>query len=820
MRVPVSWLREFVKIPTRITIEDLENAFVSLGFEVENIETYGQVQGDLLVGEVVSIKNLDQFNKPIRFCQVKIGNKTRGIVCGATNFAEGDKVVVAVPGAVLPGNFTITARKTYDHLSDGMICSERELGISDSHYGILVLSRSIKSGTDAKKLLGLGETIFELSVLPDRGYALSMRGVAREIAAFFNLKFQDPIKLYKAVKETTGVTRAKISAPKKVAKFTLVTLEGVNPNAATPEFMKQRLTQMGMRPISLPVDVTNYVMLELGQPLHAFDRKKVKGTISVRLAEVGEKLKTLDGVLRVLKESDLVISDQDKVLSIAGIMGGASSEITATSSQIVLEAANFEAATISKTARRLGLTSEASKRFERGIDPELPAAAAKRAALLMTKYGGGKVIGASTKSAPATKNSIFLSFQKVRDVTGVAIKNNQIKSTLEKIGAKVTQSDTGVRVSIPSWRSDLEVANDLIEEVLRLYGYQHITGVLPTAYNGRGLTRGQKIKRQVGGVLAGLGAHEVLNYPFCSEKDFDDCNLLPADDRRQSVKIVNPLNDEVPFLRTFLIPGLLATTQRNISRGNIDFSIFEQGAVFNQRKKITKIASIGIGFPPKKVVQREIDISLPNQKSHLAMLACGNFVSKNWAQHQVDHSWITVTEAINILLNQLGTAFELRNTSSAPWHPGRAAEIWVGDVSIGVVGQIHPKVCEMYGITSELCGFEIDLDLLISQLSDTRKFKEIGKMPYAVEDLALVVDATVSSLKIQDAIKRAGGPAVETVNLFDVFAGSQLGEGKKSLAFRLKYRADDRTLSSEDLTQIRERVVRRLKDDFGAVVRT
>jgi phenylalanyl-tRNA synthetase beta chain len=820
MKVPVSWLREFIKLPNRVTTEELENAFVSLGFEVENIETYGQVQGELLVGEVISIKNLEQFKKPIRFCQVKIGNKIRGIVCGATNFVEGDKVVVAVPGTTLPGNFTITARKTYDHLSDGMICSESELGISDAHSGILVINRSIKSGTDAKKLLGLGETIFELSVLPDRGYALSMRGIAREIAAFFNLKYDDPIKLYKPVKETAGVTRAKISAPKKVAKFVLVTLDGVDPNAPTPEFMKQRLTQMGMRPISLPVDVTNYVMLELGQPLHAFDRKKVKGTISVRFAKGGEKLKTLDGMNRALKESDLVISDQEKALSIAGIMGGAFSEITAETKQIVLEAANFEAATVSQTARRLGLTSEASKRFERGIDPELASAAAKRAALLMTKYGGGRIIGASAKSTPLNKRTIWLSYQQVRDVTGVNIKNPQIVKTLEKIGAKVTQSSTGLRVLIPTWRSDLETPNDLIEEVLRLYGYQHISGVLPTALSGRGLTKEQKIKRQVSGVLAGLGAHEVLNYPFCSEKDFNDCDLLASDRRRQAVRIVNPLNEEVPFLRTFLIPGLLATTQRNVSRGNIDFTLFEQGKIFNQRKKLTKIAPIGVGFPPKKVIQREIDISLPDQSSHLAMLALGNFVSKNWTQHQVEHSWITVTEAVSILLNQLGAAFELKNINTAPWHPGRAAAILVNETSIGVVGQIHPRVSEKYGISSEVFGFEIDLDLLIMQLPQTRKYIEIGKMPYAVEDLALVVNADVNALRIQDAIKRAAGPAIETVNLFDVFAGSQLGEGKKSLAFRMMFRAEDRTLSSGDLAQIRERIVRRLKDDFGAVVRS
>lgn len=820
MRIPVSWLKELVNLPSRITVKELAAAFVSLGFEVESIETYAEVQGELLVGEVISIKTLEQFKKTIRFCQVKIGDKTRGIVCGASNFVVGDKVVVATPGTTLPGNFTITARKTYDHLSDGMICSENELGISDSHGGILVLNKSTKSGSDAKKLLGLGETIFVISVLPDRGYALSMRGIAREIAGFFNVKFSDPVNLYKAVKESTGVTRAKISAPKKVSKFLLVTLEGVNPNAATPEFMKQRLTQMGMRPISLPVDVTNYVMLELGQPLHAFDRKKVKGTIEVRFAKVGEKLKTLDGTIRTLKESDLVISDQVKALSIAGIMGGVFSEITLDTKQIVLEAAHFDPATVSKTARRLGLTSEASKRFERGTDPQLPAVAAKRAALLMTQYGGGKILGASAKVAEQKKQIIALNFQHVREVTGVDIKNSQIIKIIKKIGAKIIQSKTTVRVTIPTWRSDLEIPNDLIEEVLRLFGYQHITGKLPIAVSGRGLTKNQKIKRQVSTIMAGLGAHEVLNYPFCSEKDFNDCELSSLDVRRQAVKIVNPLNDEVPFLRPFLIPGLLATTQRNISRGNGDFTLFEQGMVFYQHKKLVKISPIKIGFPPKVVIQREVDSSLPEQKLHLAMITVGNFVSKNWAQQQVEQSWVTTTEAISILLGQLGAAFELKDISLAPWHPGRAAGIWVNQVSIGVVGQIHPRVAEKFGITQEAYGFEIDLDLLINQLSEHPKYAEIGKMPYAVEDLALVVDAGASALKIQDAIKRAAGPAVETVNLFDVFVGSQLAAGKKSLAFRIMFRADDRTLSSGDLGQIRERIARRLKDDFGAVVRS
>jgi phenylalanyl-tRNA synthetase beta chain len=819
MKVPVSWLREYVKLPKDLSTSDLHDAFISLGFEVEATDIFGEVSGDLLVGEVIDIKSLDQFKKPIRYCQVKIGNQVRGIVCGATNFSVGDKVVVALPGATLPGDFLITARKTYDHLSDGMICSERELGLSDAHEGILVVNKSIKTGTDAKKLLGLGEVVFDLSVLPDRGYAMSMRGIAREISAYFNLKFIDPASKYRPVKITKGVTKANISANRLVSTLALITLDGVNPEAGTPEFIKQRLNQMGMRAISLPVDITNYVMLELGQPLHAFDRKSIKGSITARLANQGEKIKTLDGVNRSLKETDLVISDKEKAISIAGIMGGANSEINSKTRQIVLEAASFDPVTISATARRLALTSEASKRFERGVDHQLPQIAARRAADLLVEFGGGKILGASVKISPSSKRSILLSYDLTKQVSGIKFTDQQIKKSLDKIGATYSQSKSGLNVRIPSWRPDLLQPNDLIEEVVRIYGYKFIPSTLPKAVSGRGLTTRQKTIRDCGRIMSAMGAHEVLNYPFISKSDIQQLLVTQPASDFNLVKISNPLNEDSPYLRNSLIIGLLQTGQRNLSRGNNNFSIYEIGQCFSGHKKVKIIPQIGVGSPPKNLIQKEIDASLPKQSLKMAFLGIGEAINAGWWGPGYPHSWITVTQQLHNFLSQIDISYELKSNSSAPWHPVRSAEIHVNGIKIGQVGELHPKVCANYLIQGTVTAIELDLDLVIELKNDRKVYDEIGKMPYATEDLAIVVDESISALKIQDALMRAAGAVAQSVNLFDVFASEQIGQGKKSLAFRIVLRAEDRTLTPDDLKTIRERMIDRLKQDFKASIR-
>ena len=820
MRVPISWLREFVRLDSKIGESELYEAFVSLGFEVENILDYGAIQGDLLCGEVVAIKVLDQFKKPIRYCTVKIGKQTRGIICGASNFEVGDKVVVALPGAILPGNFEIAVRKTYDHLSEGMICSERELGMSDSHEGILVLNPSVKSGTDAKKILGLGDKVFELSVLPDRGYALSMRGIAREIAGYFNVQYVDPVTKYQKVKKASGIARGKIIATKKVVNFSLITLKGINPKASTPEFIKLRLNQMGMRSISLPVDVTNYVMLELGQPLHAFDRKLVKGTIAVRFAKKGEKLKTLDGQMRTLLEEDLVISDSTKAISIAGIMGGANSEITEKTTEIVIEAATFDAATISSTARRLQLTSEASKRFERGSDPNLPEIAAKRAAQLMVEHGGGKILGADYKKSAITPRKIQITKNQVQAVTGIDLSDREIVRNLQKIGAKITASARAFNVTIPSWRNDLEIANDLIEEILRLHGYQKIKGRLPKAPSGLGLTKNQKLTRRIGQVLAATGAHEVLTYPFMTEADLNNFQIDKRDDRFKTVRVFNPMNEEKPFLRTFMLPGLVEVLARNLSRGLDDVAVFEIGKVFYRHKSYKNVPKIGVGFPPKKLTLKEIDLALPVEKTNIALLAFGDVVNNGWWGAGLKHSASSIGQIIRTLANQLAIEIEFEKNSTSPWHPGRSALVKANGIVLGAFGQLHPNVVSSYGFNKDLFGFELFGDLVIQAASEDRKFKNFGKMPYAVEDLALVVQSEQSAFAIQDAIKRAGGSHIESVNLFDIFTGTQIGEGKKSLTFRLVLRSEERTLTAEDLSTIRDRILRRVREDFGAQVRS
>ncbi|MET7442055.1 phenylalanine--tRNA ligase subunit beta, partial [Streptomyces sp. NPDC005568] len=594
MRVPLSWLREYVDLPATETGRDVQAKLVAAGLEVERVERLGaDLKGPLVVGQVLTIEELEGFKKPIRFCTVDVGQangtgEPQEIVCGARNFSVGDKVVVVLPGAVLPGDFAIAARKTYGRTSHGMICSGDELGMGDDgSHGIIVLPPEYEPGTDAVELLELVDEVLDIAVTPDRGYCLSMRGVAREAAIAYGLPLRDPALLDVPAPNAFGHP-VRVSDPQGCDRFTARTVTGLDPEARSPIWLQRRLQKAGMRPISLAVDITNYVMLELGQPLHAYDRSRVQGAIGVRRAEQGEKLTTLDGVQRTLDSGDLVITDDRGPIGLAGVMGGADTEIDdteGTTTEVVVEAAHFDAISIARTARRHKLASEASRRFERGVDPEAAAAAAQRTVDLLVLLAGGTAdAGVTQVVAPSAPHTITLPANHPDRVAGVEYGRETVVRRLQEVGCDVYGQDELI-VTVPSWRPDLTDPNDLAEEVIRLEGYENLPSTLPKPPAGRGLTDRQRLHRRFGRALAGAGYVEALNYPFLGEHVFDQLGLEADDPKRRVVKLANPLSDEEPALRTTLLPGLLAALRRNDGRGSHDLALFETGLVFQPREE-------------------------------------------------------------------------------------------------------------------------------------------------------------------------------------------------------------------------------------------
>ncbi|MDX6274823.1 MAG: phenylalanyl-tRNA synthetase beta chain, partial [Frankiales bacterium] len=566
MRVPMSWLRELVPLPAENSGRAVAERLVRAGLEVETVERTGDVEGPLVIGRVVDfVEETASNGKTIRWCQVDTGgSQARGIVCGALNFAVGDHVVVALPGATLPGGFQITARKTYGHVSDGMICSVRELGIGDEHDGILVLSDAPDVGADAVAFLGLGDEVLDIAVTADRGYCLSMRGVARETATAYGVEWSDPAGLVVPTAEGGGWP-VSVEDALGCDAFVARTVSGVDPARATPAWLAQRLLAAGMRPISVVVDVTNYVMLELGQPIHGYDRDRLRGAIVVRRAAAGEELKTLDGAVRSLSAEDLVIADDSGPIGVAGVMGGASTEVSETTTAVVVEAAHFDSVAVARSARRHKLPSEASRRFERGVDPWLPERAAQRVVELLVELAGGTdEPGQTAVQARQPAPVIALDPEYVTRRTGLEVEPAEVRRRLEQVGCAVAGDWT---VTPPSWRPDLVDPADLVEEVIRLVGYDKVPSLLPRTVPGRGLSAEQRRRRTVGIALAAAGYVEVLNYPFIGEHDLDALSIPADDERRRLVRLTNPLSAEQPAFRTTLLPGLLAAAVRNVGRG-------------------------------------------------------------------------------------------------------------------------------------------------------------------------------------------------------------------------------------------------------------
>ncbi len=828
MRLPYSWLRDVVQAGAPgwdVSPSELEQALIRIGHEVEEVIPVGPVTGPLTVGRVVAVEELTEFKKPIRAVKVDVGEaEPRDIVCGATNFAVDDLVVTALPGTVLPGDFTIAGRKTYGRISDGMICSTAEMNMGTDHSGILVLpAGTAEPGTPAAEVLGLDDVVFHLAITPDRGYCLSVRGLAREIAAAYDLAYVDPADVAPLPTEGEALP-VSIEPGTGVRRFGLRPVTGIDPAAVSPWWLQRRLLLSGIRAISPAVDVTNYVMLELGHPMHAHDRSLVNGGFRVRFAEPGETVVTLDDVERRLDPADVLIVDDVATAAIGGVMGAGTTEVRDTTTDVLLEAAVWDPAAVSRTQRRLRLYSEAGRRYERSVDPEISVAALDRCAALLSQIANGTVEPTLTdwRGEPPREDwsqpPVTMAADLPDRTAGVDYAPGTAERRLTQIGARVVAADGMLTVTPPSWRPDLTQPADLVEEVLRLEDLEKIPSVLPLAPAGRGLTPDQRRRRAIGKSLGLNGYVEILPTPFLPAGVFDQWGLPADDDRRATTDVLNPLDSDRPQLATTLLPGLLEALSRNVSRGTVDVGLFAIQQVVAPTPETRALERIPTDRRPSDEEIAALDASLPRQPQHVGVVLAGlREPAGPWGPGR-EVQPADAFEAVQVIARAAGVELSLRPTQHLPWHPGRCAEVVLGDRDSGVVvghaGELHPAVVERAGLPKRTCALELDLDAI--PIVERLPAPKVSPFPAVFQDISLVVDEDIAAAAVVDAVRVGAGPLLEDVRLFDVYTGPQIGEGRKSLAFALRFRAADRTLTEDEASAAREAAVAAAAERVGA----
>lgn len=856
-KIPLSWLAESVDPIPGSTPEDIATALARVGLEEEGL-VGPSVKGPLVVGRVLTLVKEEQSNgKTINYCRVDVGGHndpagpghkpdhqvdypaSRGIVCGAHNFVAGDYVVVVLPGAELPGPFPIAGRKTYGHWSDGMICSARELGLGEDHAGIIVLTEmgfeasDLTPGQDAIALLGLDQSTIEINVTPDRGYSFSIRGVAREYSHATGQPFRDPAAIaapsvtasgFPVLVEDEAPVRGTVGCDRFVARV----VRGFNPGAPSPTWMKARLDAAGMRSISLAVDVTNYVMLELGQPLHAYDLATVTAPIVVRRARAGEQLVTLDDAQRVLDLEDLVIADSHgghgaRAIGLAGVMGGASTEVSDATVDMVVEGAHFDPITIARTARRHRLGSEASRRFERAVDTALPPIAVERAISLLIEHGGGIADAEVTdlNTVPPVAD-IEMDVDYPGQIVGVRYTADQVIDSLTQVGCAVERDGEVLIVTPPTWRADLEAPINLVEEVARLQGYDGLASVLPVAPPGRGYTHSQLVRKSVARTLAEGGLTQVLTYPFVSPKRLDDL-LLPADDpRRAVVRLANPLSAEMPLMRPALLATLADAVRVNLGRGTQDVAVYEMGRAYLSRF----VGDVPTSYSGAHITPDDVEAlnaALPDQVRRVAGVMTGARLAASWDGPAQPWTWASALAMVERIERACGVVLTVTATmdplSSAPFHPGRVAAYWLDGELVGAAGELHPRACENLGLPARTVAFELLLDPMIDMSEGVLvTASPVSQQVVAKEDFAFVVPAGVAAGDLVAAIVEAGEGIVEDARVFDVYTGAQVGENLTSVAINVRMRALDHTLTAQEVLDVRTAIIA-AAGALGAVLR-
>ncbi len=818
MRVSYEWLSQYIDLQD-ITPQQLAEKLTRSGIEVDIVEPRNQGVTQTVVGYVEHKEKHPQADK-LNVCTVNVGQEeTLQIVCGAANVAAGQKVPVALVGATLPGGVKIKNAKLRGVESRGMICSAKELGINDKllpkeqQEGILVLPQDWELGQDILPLLGLEDTVLELDLTPNRSDCLSMIGVAYEVAAILGRKVRMPdLTVNESDHEKIeDQVHIHIDAPDHCHRYS-ARLIGEVRLGPSPVWMQNRLIAAGIRPINNVVDITNYVMLEQGQPLHAFDYESVTGgKIVVRLAREGETIVTLDDVERKLDPEMLLITDGEKAIGIAGVMGGANSEVTEQTTTILLESAHFAGASIRKTSRKLGLRSEASLRFEKEVDPQAVLRALERASQLMEQLAGGKVVKGIADALVKEGEAIHvpLRLERLNRFLGTSLDEQNVSDILDRLQFSYSsksdeQKGTVFDVEVPTRRQDITIEEDLFEEVARLYGYDHIPTTLPeTVTTPGGLTRQQYLRRQVRRILNSLGMQEAVTYSLTAADRIDDVESIFGTVENTGIKpipLAMPMSEERSLLRVNLLPNLIETAAYNRNRRQENVALFEIGTIFlSEEEHLTR---------------------LPQEKMVLGGMLTGEWVDQHWLQPQQPVDFYLAKGILDTMFHQLlvKNVYYEAAADLKGMHPGRTARIKVNGDTIGFVGQLHPDVQKKYDVEDSYV-FLIELDKLYEQVVDYELYRPLPRYPAIRRDLAIVVDEHVQAAELQKAIRETGGDLLESVELFDLYSGENIGSGRKSIAFALTYRDAERTLTDEEVNAIQQKVIERLENVFGATLR-
>jgi phenylalanyl-tRNA synthetase beta chain len=816
VRVPLSWLQEFVD--PQLSAEELADVLTMGGLAVEAIERpTAEVRG-VVVAEVLDVAKIEGSDK-LHLVHVTDGTDTHEIVCGASNYAPGDRVPAALPGSVLPGGFEIGRRKVFGHTSGGMLASARELGVGDDHAGIWVLDDDAPVGADLTEWLGLDDAVLEIDVTPDRGYGLSIIGVARDVAALTGAPLREP-SVPEHPSGDTGVPIT-IADPARCLRFDSRRIEGVRVGPS-PAWVQRRLAAAGMRSISGIVDATNLAMLETGHPAHAYDLDLLAGPrIDVRMAADGEPFTTLDGVERSADPDDLVIADGEGIIGFAGVMGGERTEVNDATTTVLLEVASFAATSVLRTARRHHLLSEASKRFEKTVPDETVPYGAARCAELITALAGGRVVAhADTHPGVHPRPTITLRPARTRSVLGLAIEAEQQRALLERIGCEIDGSgEAALTVTPPSYRPDLLIEADLHEEIARLHGYEAVPETVPSTGQAGGRTPEGDAQRAVRRALAGAGWAEVLSLPFKATDDVEALGLPDGDGRRETIALVNPLSKEESVLRTTLLPGLLRIVRRNVNRQLADVFLFEVGHVFVPPTAEDPGAPAG---PPATADAAEAaaDVTLPAEPLMLGFAASGAAQPR---RHDAPARAVDLHDllgAVDVLRRTLGLPeLEVTATAQAPYHPGRAARLRLEGRDVGVVGELHPRVAAAFEVPARTLAGELRLDRLVAGGARPPTGRTPSTLPGARFDVAVIVPIATPAGAVESTVREAAGDRLESCQLFDVFEGEQVGEGNKSLAYALVLTDPDEQLTDADVTAAIERIEAAAREQLGGRLR-
>ncbi len=804
MRVSYNWLSKYIDIDD-INPYDLADRLTAAGVVVDAVQELGKELEEIVVGYVVEKGSHPNADK-LSLCNVDIGDgKIHQIICGASNVNTGQKVPVAKLGATLPSGLKIKKAKLRGIESCGMICSAEELGLNKKLLskgiaeGILVLNNDVEIGMDVKELLGLNDYVFELDLTPNRSDCLSMLGVAYEVAAILDREIKIPKDRLGVKISNDNKIDITITAPEACSHYSARLLTDVNVSES-PYWLQNRLIASGIRPINNLVDITNYVLLEYGQPLHAFDYNCLgNSSIEVRMAKTNEKIITLDNQVRELDEEMLLITDKYKPIAIAGVMGGANSEVSSETTHVLLESALFNNVSIGKTAKKLGLRSEASLRFEKGVDPNRIYSALNRATELLVELTGAKIVGDiyEAKTLCHKEKEIVLSPMKVNKLLGTQLHVNEMKDIFRRLRFQVNEVNDLLTISIPSRRNDIDIEVDLVEEVARIYGYDNIPITFPSGiYTQGGLTYKQKIYRKVKKYLQTSGLHEVITYTLTSNKK----NRVFGGmfEQSDSIKLLTPLSEEREYLRTEMLSNLLEVAKYNANRQILDIRIFEIGTIFS------KSLDTSTGLPQeKKVVTGLFTGTLP----------------RYWQGSYKVIDYYYVKGIIEELFRELG----IKNVSYSAsqiegYREGQSAIITIDGKMIGNIGQIHPEKQYQYNLIN-VYVFELDFDLLLEVTNTNIEYEQLPKYPAVQRDIAVVIDEEIETINIINSIKESAKDLLEDLLLFDVYNGEQVGVGKKSLAFSLTFRSKERTLTDEEIIDINKRIVNNLIESYQVELR-